>query len=64
MAKAFIHNAKVVWIRGGKAFPVHECHDVAYPIARQYVKDHCHDSVYSGGVLKAVSMLQKEFKGI
>jgi hypothetical protein len=64
MSREFVHNAKVVWIRNGKAFPVHECHDVHYAIARQFVRENKNSNAYKGGVLKAVSMLQKEFKGI
>jgi hypothetical protein len=59
MSRPFVHNAKVMWIANGKSFPVQQCHDVHYAIARKYVHDHKHDPEYRGGKLIAVSMLQK-----
>lgn len=62
MSKPWVHNAKVVWIYGGNYYPVDECHDVSYALARQYVREHKGDSAYAGGTLKAVSMLQKKME--
>lgn len=58
MANPFVHNAKVLWIMGGKYFPVHECHDVHYAVARQYASKHRHDPQYAKGILVVVSMLK------
>jgi len=60
MANPFQHNAKVIFIMGGKYFPVHECHDVHYALARKYVRENKRNPQFNGGKLLAVSMLQKE----
>ena len=62
MPNPFVHNAKVVWIINGQWFPVNECHDVHYAIARQYVRKHSNDPQYAHGKLCAVSMLKNDFK--
>ena len=59
MANAFVHNAKVIFIMGGKSFPVHECFDVHYALARKYVRDNKNSAQYKGGKLLVVSMLKK-----
>jgi hypothetical protein len=50
------HKAKVVWVVNGVHHNVDECHAVAYPIARQYVRENKQSNAFRGGVLLCVSM--------
>lgn len=64
MGNPFVHNAKVVWIMGGKPYPVHECYDKSYSLCRRFATLHKNDPQYKGGKLLAVSMLESKYKGI
>jgi hypothetical protein len=58
----FVHNAKVLWIKGNFIERVPGMYDKSYALCRAFVREHKREGYYAGGKLVVVSMLDKKYE--